>query len=34
MKGDIVAVPRQLYDHLAGGAFAMNRCSKYAGTIT
>ena len=34
MKGDIVAVPYQLYDHLAGGAFAMNRCSEYAGTIT
>ncbi len=29
MKGDIVAVPHLIYDHLAGGAFAMNRCVKY-----
>ncbi len=34
MKGDIIAVPYQLYDHLAGGAFAMNRCAKYKGNIT
>ena len=34
MKGDIVAVARQYYDHLGGGAFAMNRCAKYKYDIT
>ena len=33
MKGDTVPVPHLIYDHLAGGAFAMNRCSKYKHSI-
>ena len=33
MKGDLVKVAPEFYNHLAGGAFAMNRCAKYGGSI-
>ncbi len=33
MKGETIAVSKQYYDYLGGGAFAMNRCAKYKYSI-